>query len=218
MILTRAQQSELASVIEAHANRLLVDITPVVGDEGFAWQSTDAALVAKGRDNAVKTFGFTSLADRDVKPLDVDGFHPQAMLVLAASDLRAFFEASLKPWSEDKASTKSKKIMELIFSDGKMNYAVEGGEGFEMAATGKVAGKHNLRFRPRDLVDFVKVLLTTGVSTFNVKADTGGMMSVSFEDANGAYEIFLPTATADGTMNPKRVEQMRVEAPIPQAA
>ena len=218
VMLPHAQHAPLAALVEKHIDRNLVDITPIADQAGFVWQSTDRALAAKNRDNAVNVFGFEDMASMDTKPLDVDGFKPQFTVSVTAADLKALFDSSLKVWAEDKASNKSTKLMRLGFVAGKITYTIEGGSSFAFPFKGLVIGTHSLQFRPRDLVDLVTALLATDAPAFDLKGDTGGMLGVTFSDANGTYDVFLPTATADRTLNPKRVEPMRCEVTIPQAA
>ena len=218
MMLPNAQHAALATVVGTHIDRLLVDITPQVDQVGFAWQSTDRALAAKNRDNAVKVFGFDDMASMETKPLDVDGFKPQFTVSVTAADLKALYDSSLEVWAEDKASNKSTKLMQLGFGTGKVTYTLDGKSPFAFPFKGLVGGSHSLQFRPRDLVDLVTALLATDAPAFELKGDTGGMLGVSFADANGTYGVFMPTATADRTLNPKRVEPMRCEVTIPQAA
>ena len=218
VMLPHAQHAPLAAVVEKHIDRLLVDITPIADQTGFKWQSTDRALAAKNRDNAVKVFGFDDMASMDTKPLDVDGFKPQFTVSVTAADLKALYDSKFEAWDSDKASNKSTKLMQLGFGTGKVTYTLDGKAPFAFPFKGLVGGTHSLQFRPRDLVDLVTALLATDAPAFDLKGDTGGMLGVSFADANGTYEVFMPTATADRTLNPKRVEPMRCEVAIPQAA
>ena len=218
VMLPHTQHAALASVVGTHIDRLLVDITPTADQSGFVWQSSDRALAAKNRDNAVKVFGFDDMASMETKPLDVDGFKPQFTVSVTAADLKALYDSSLEVWAEDKASNKSTKLMQLGFGTGKVTYTLDGKSPFAFPFKGLVGGSHSLQFRPRDLVDCVKALLATEATMFELKGDTGGMLGISFADANGTYEVFMPTATADRTLNPKRVEPMRCEVTIPQAA
>ena len=218
VMLPHAQHASLAALVETHIDRNLVDITPIAVQAGFVWQSTDRALAAKNRDNAVNVFDFEDMASMGTKPLDVDGFKPQFTVSVTAADLKALFDSSLKVWESGMASNKSTKLMQLGFGAGKVTHTLEGGSPYSIAIKGMVVGTHSLQFRPRDLVDCVKALLATEATMFELKGDTGGMLGVTFSDANGTYDVFLPTATADRTLNPKRVEPMRCEVAIPQAA
>lgn len=211
-------QVALAKLISAPEDRRLVKVSPKAKSKVLAWVATDSALAAKSRANAVSTFKFDDVAGQAEKPLDVDGFKPQASVIITAEGLRALDEARLTPWRENKAADKTKRHVKLTFGNGKLTYNIEKGEPLSMKVKGAMSGTCALNFRPRDICDVVAKLLATGAQSFNLQADTGGMLRFGWSDKFGSYEVYLPTVTNDKTLNPKRVDPMRCSEPQAEAA
>ena len=218
MSLSSDGQTALAKAISSPEDRRLVSVTSKAKSKALTWVATDRALAAKSCANAVKSFGFEDVAMQPEKPLDVDGFKPQASVVIAATELRALDEARLEKWRKDKAADKTKRPVKLTFANGKLTYDIEKDVAMSVKVKGSKSGTCALNFRPRDICDVVAKLLATGAASFEVEADTGGMLRFGWSDKLGQYEIYLPTVTADKTLNPKRVEQMRCDEAQAEAA
>ena len=132
--------------------------------------------------------------------------------------LRKLFDERLEMWAKSESGKKGSKVMSLEFSNGSLVHKVEGAADLKLAYTGATAGVFGLTFLPRDLHDVVKALLAQRAGSFEVSGDTGGLLCLKWTDGVGAYEVYLPTATASGGLNAKRIEPMRCEAAIAQAA
>lgn len=207
--LSAEDQAVLAKAIAEQKDRRLVTVTPMAKAKVLTWVATDRALAAKSRANAVKSFAFKNVAMQADKPLDVDGFKPQVAVVLAAKELRDLDEKRLAVWRKDNAADKSKRKMKLTFAKGILSYDIDGDKPLSIKTKGSMSGVHALNFRPRELCNVVAKLLATGAQSFDVQADASGMLRFGWSDKLGSYEVYLPTVTADNTLNPKRVEQMR---------
>ncbi len=204
--------------IDKRSLRRLVDIVPeTVGGE-LRWVACDKALMAKNRENGRRTYCFADMSEQAHKPLDVDGFKPQFNVVVPAAELRKLFDERLKEWAKSESGKKGSKQMSLEFGNGCLVHKVEGAADLKLTYTGATAGVFGLTFLPRDLHDVVKALLTQRVASFEVSGDTGGLLCLKWTDSIGAYEVYLPTATASSGLNAKRIEPMRYEAAISQAA
>ena len=198
--------------------RRLVDIVPEsVGGE-LRWVACDKALIEKKRENGRRSYCFADMGAQAHKPLDVDGFKPQFSVVVDAAELRKLFDERLEMWAKSESGKKGSKVMSLEFSNGSLVHKVEGAADLKLAYTGATAGVFGLTFLPRDLHDVVKALLAQRAGSFEVSGDTGGLLCLKWTDGVGAYEVYLPTATASGGLNAKRIEPMRCEAAIAQAA
>jgi hypothetical protein len=208
----------LRKVIRDRGHRRLVDIVPQINGGEVQWVATDRALIAENRSNGSRLFVFDDMTAEAHKPLDVDGFRPQFKVTVTSAELSKLYDARLKAWAESVNGKKHQKLMELTFANGTLAYKVTGEDDFAMPCAGVIVGAVSLKFRPRDLHDLIEALKGQHTEMFEVSGDTGGMMCISWTDGLGAYEVFQPTATADGVLNIKRVEEMRCEVALPNAA
>jgi hypothetical protein len=211
--LSPEQQAGLAKSIADREDRRLVAVAAKAKAKVLTWVTTDRALAAKSRADAVQDYSFSSVASQAEKPLDVDGFKPQVSVTVSAMDLRELDEKRLTNWRKDKAADKTKRNMKLTFTEGQLTYDIEKDEPLSVPTKGSMSGVYALNFRPRDICDVVEKLLATGAQSFDVQADASGMLRFGWSDKLGSYDVYLPTITAENTLNPKRIEQMRcVEA------
>lgn len=216
--LSPEQQAVLAKSIASHEDRRLVAVAAKQKAKVLTWVTTDRALATKSRANAVQDYGFAPVASQAEKPLDVDGFKPQVSVTISAKDIRDLDEKRLANWRKDKAADKTKRNMKLTFAKGTLTYDIDKDKPLSVKTKGSISGVHALNFRPRDICDVVAKLLASGAQSFDVQADASGMLRFSWSDKLGNYEVYLPTVTADNTLNPKRVEQMRCEEAEAEAA
>lgn len=216
--LSPEQQAVLAKSIASHEDRRLVAVAAKQKAKVLTWVTTDRALASKSRANAVQDYGFAPVASQAEKPLDVDGFKPQVSVTISAKDIRDLDEKRLANWRKDKAADKTKRNMKLTFAKGTLTYDIDKDKPLSVKTKGSISGVHALNFRPRDICDVVAKLLASGAQSFDVQADASGMLRFSWSDKLGNYEVYLPTVTADNTLNPKRVEQMRCEEAEAEAA
>lgn len=207
--LSPEQQAALAKSIISHEDRRLVALTAKPKAKVLTWVTTDRALAAKSRANAVKDYGFEEVANQPEKPLDVDGFKPEVSVTVSVNSLRELNEKRLAVWRKDNAADKTKRNMKLTFAKGQLTYVIDKDDPLSIKTKGSMSGVHALNFRPRDICDVVAKLLATGAPSFDVHADASGMLRFGWSDKLGNYEVYLPTVTSDNTLNPKRVEQMR---------
>lgn len=201
-------RTDLYKTIRNRDIRRLVDIEPQHGGAEVQWVTVDRALDEKGRKNARRRFVFDELAAQTHKPLDVDGFKSQFKVMVALADLTRLYDNRLNMWAKNESGKKNQKLMTLTFNGRGMAYSVDGQDTMIVPITGSIAGTALLTFRPRDLHDLVAALKGQRADRFEVSGDTGGMLCVTWADELGDYAVYLPTATASGALNMKRVQPM----------
>ena len=105
-----------------------------------------------------------------------------------------------------KGKKKPEKI-DLTFAGIPILKTAEGKFDVEKIRGVKATGKASLTFRLTDLQAFHTVLTQQKTTEFVLAADTGGLLVAYFSDELADYEVYLPTATADG----KRLQNRRIE-------
>ena len=179
---------------------------------GLVWTVDNTALDPLNKaSKSRRKFVWADLANELVTPLDVVGCNPLFCGVVSMEHLKLEYKAKFgSEGTYSKAKKKPEKI-DLTFHGVTVIKTAEGKFDVEKIRGAKPTGKASLTFRLSDLQAFHTVLTQQKTTEFVFAADTGGLLVAYFSDELADYEVYLPTATADGKrLQNRRIEPMRL--------
>lgn len=202
-------------------------------DDGLAnggdliWTAVNTALQGHS-DEAETQVEWKALALLDHKPLQVDGFRPSFVTSVAAGNLRKLRddvfgdekrdtgnkpeEKEAEP-KEGKAKGKKAnkaKLLRLTFDASSLSLQVVGKTQqvtipLERAVTRRV----EMHFRLRDVRDIVRKLTDRHMAdAFQLAGDAKHMLSISWSDDHGTFNVHVPTADGEGRLIYTRLSEM----------
>ena len=184
----------------------------------MAWISGNQILLARSSKNATQQFFWNDLSRADYKPLDLDNFQPQFNATVDDVDLDRLFMDRFKSWGASKSPTKQAMTATLRFDGGELKILIKDFEPFDIKLSKPVTGRFTLTFRIRDLHDLVQLLLKQRASQFELTGDEGGLLEIMWSDALGRYAVYMPTVSADGRLQSRRMSPVRLNGPTSIAA
>ncbi|MEI6800361.1 MAG: hypothetical protein WCO04_14285 [Pseudomonadota bacterium] len=204
-LLSDAQNRALWNICADHAP-LKKDGTPAKNVP--AWVSHCDVLKVAGSKTHAKTWYLSDATLGMEMPLDVDGFRPQSIERVQKSDLVKLFYACLAEWARVRKADTTNKTITLEFAAGQL-IAKRSGEGdFAIPAVHNGHASVSLTFRAQDLYEVFGKLREVNADTFTLMGDRGGLLAITWKDPVGFYQVYLPTAAANGEMQSRRVAPM----------
>jgi hypothetical protein len=187
------------------------DGTPAVSP--LAWRLTNSALTAKNRKNGELKFYWNSMANRIYKPNHVIGFAPTAAALITRAALEAAYDNFLHQWKGKTDKKQLSRLITLTFNGQDVVLSSPAVPNHTIAVSPLEAGVTRVTFRPRDLHNLVEKLVKQPVESFEVAVDPNGLLQVKWADNHGAFEVYVPTCTAEGQLIARCVGQMRPTDP-----
>lgn len=225
----KARAALEARLLEGDA-RSLVDISI---DDGLAnggeliWTAVNTAL--QGHSTEAETqVEWKALALLDHKPLQVDGFRASFVTSVASSNLRKLRD---DVFGDEKRDTGNKqeeeeaepkdgkakgkkankiKLVRLIFDGGSLSLQVVGkAQQLTIPLERAVTRRVEMQFRLRDVRDLVRKLTERHMAdAFQLAGDAKHMLSISWSDDHGTFNVHVPTADGEGRLIYTRLSEM----------
>lgn len=173
-----------------------------------AWVAFCDVLKISGSTNHSKTFFFNDVMQAEQMPLDVDGFRPECCDRILKSDLITLYQQRLADWASVKKTDKTKKTVVLAFTNGQLVLKRDGDPDFAVPVIDNNHLPVTVTFRAQDLYAVVRKLIEAEAETFDMMADSGGLLSIRWKDAIGSYEVNVPTVAANGELAQRRIAPM----------
>ncbi len=211
VFLPGAKVGLLSKMTEDRNRRRLFQFAGEANGTSVVWTAVNTALdPLKKASKSRRKFAWGDLPGELVKPLDVIGHNPFFCALISMEHLQ--LQNKTKFGSEGKygkAKKKPEKI-DLTFHGVTIIKTAEGQFDLEKIRVAKPTGKATLPFRLSDMTAFYAVLSQQKTTEFVFSVDTGGLLAAHFSDELADYEVYLPTATADGRrLQNRRIEPMR---------
>lgn len=176
-----------------------------------AWAVHCDVLEAASSKTHTKTLYLNDITGAHHLPLDVDGFRSAFLQDLKKSDLVDLYRDKKAGWDKVKKADKTGQTMMLDFANQHMILKSVGQEDYTIPAFGELHPQVALTFRAQELMAVLGKLCAVDTETFTVSGDKGGLLIISWKDAVGSYELCLPTCTAGGSLQSRRLAEMTVE-------
>lgn len=203
-MLSAEDLDKLQQLLDTPTRRSLIEVAASAPD--LIWTATNTALVKAKSKKATRTFEFVDISMVGHKPLNVTMFREAAKTTLTTSALEGInakvFDAT-KPTAKEAV-----KPIEFLFTAEKLTVSGNAKVVHEIPIAAANARVESLSVRAGDLFDLMKLLLALKPTVFDLSADPGGLLKISWKDRLANYEVFLPTVLSDGKLNPRRVEPM----------
>lgn len=196
---------KLRRLLESPTQRSLIEVA--VSGPDLIWTASNTALVKAKSTKATRTFEFVDISMVGHKPLNVTMFRETARTTLTTSALEGI---NAKVFDATRPTAKQAvKPIEFLFTAEKLTVSGNAKVVHEIPISAAIAGVESLSVRAGDLFGLIKLLLALKPTVFDLSADPGGLLKISWKDRLANYEVFLPTVLSDGKLNPRRVEPMR---------
>jgi hypothetical protein len=215
--LTTPAYDTLYDLLQDQQNRALWDVAalhnPPRGDgnpakQTPAWVAFCDVLKQSGSANHSKIFYFNDVMQASHMPLDVDGFRPECFDRILKSDLVTLYQNRLADWASVTQKDKAKKTITLAFTCGQLVLKRDGDADFAIPVVDNGHLPVTVTFRAQDLHKVFRKLIEAETEVFDMMADSGGLLSIRWKNAVGAFEVNLPTVAANGELTQRRIAPM----------
>ena len=216
LTLTKTSRDNLYAALAGQFDRSILDVVavddPVRKDGGLAKNSPAWEVIyrtgAVGAAIAQHRFYLNDIADADHRPLCVEGFKPQLLQNLKKLDLAAMYQQRKANWDQVKKADKTAKTVALTFDKGAMTLVIKGEPDFTIATSGAFRATPKVTLRAQEFFAVLAKLAEISVDDLTLEVDIGGLLRFSWAHELGQFAVCLPTATADGSLSSRRLQQM----------
>lgn len=190
--------------------RRLVSLSAPSQGGNLAWTLRNSALVKSDGTGGTRELAWTSLRGRYLTPLTVDGFRPRFRATITKADITALLgKRYAAGGATGKAAASTEPFdMEFVGDAFSPRIMVEVGA----PGGGGSAEPVGIRCREADAHGLLLALSAQAAGSFTFEGDPRGLLSVSWSDALGSYEVFIPARTTEGGLNPSRLAPIEAEA------
>lgn len=189
----------LSKLVSKASDRRLFTFSQGHTNGAISWKAVNVAVDPTVSTKASRSFVWSDLATEMEKPLDVVGFRPTAEESFSMERIKSVATDISGKVSADSG----KKIPETVYLCLNGSKA----ESHEGKTKKSATAKKSFTMRVKDLASVFSALALQKTEVFTMRGDTGGLVMAAFEDELARYEIYVPTASADG----KRLQNRRIE-------
>jgi len=216
LTLTKTSRDKLYGALAGQFDRSILDVVAVddpVRKDGKAARNSPAWEViystgAVGEPIAQHRFYLNDISEADHRPLCVEGFKPQLLQNLKKLDLAAMYQQCNNGWEKVKKADKTAKTVGLTFTKGAMTLVADSEPDFIIATTGAFRATPKVTLRAQEFFAVLAKLAEISADELTLEVDVGGLIRFSWADDLGSFAVHLPTATADGSLSSRRLQQM----------
>jgi hypothetical protein len=216
LTLTKTSRDNLYAALAGQFERTILDVVavedPVRKDGALAKNSPAWDVIyrtgAVGEAIAQHRFYLNDISEADHRPLCVEGFKPNLLQNLKNLDLAAMYEQCKANWDKVKKADKTAKTVALTFAKGAMTLVTKGEPDFSIATTGAYRTVPMVTLRAQEFFAVLAKLAEFSADDLTLEVDHGGLLRFSWAGDLGQFAIHLPTATADGSLSSRRLQQM----------
>lgn len=183
----------LSKLVSKASDRRLFTFSQGNTNGAISWKAVNVAVDPTVSTKASRSFVWLDLATEMEKPLDVAGFRPTAEDSFSMERIKGHATEIAGKTSADSSKTIPETVGLLLNGSKADNYEGKTKKSFTM--------------RVKDLGSLFNALLSQMTDEVTMRGDTGGIVMAAFEDELARYEIYVPTAAADG----KRLQNRRIE-------
>jgi hypothetical protein len=202
----RALEEDVIDPVE----RRLVSLSARGQGGGLIWTLRNSALVKADGTGGTRELAWTNLAGRYLTPLTVDGFRPRFKATITKADITALLGKRYAAGGATGKATASTEPFDMEFVGDAFSPRIM----VEVGAPGGGGSAEpvGIRCREADAHGLLLALAAQGSGSFTFEGDPRGLLSVTWSDALGYYEVFIPSRTAEGGLNPSRLAPIDAEA------
>ena len=216
LTLTKTSRDNLYAALAGQFDRSILDVVavddPVRKDGGLAKNSPAWEVIyrtgAVGAAIAQHRYYLNDISEADHRPLCVEGFKPQLLQNLKKLDLGAMYQQCKANWDQVKKADKTAKTVALTFDKGAMTLVIKGEPDFTIATSGAFRATPKVTVRAQEFFAVLAKLAEISVDDLTLEVDVGGLLRFSWANELGQFAVCLPTATADGSLSSRRLQQM----------
>ena len=216
LTLTKTSRNNLYAALAGQFERSILDVVAVddpVRKDGKSAQNSPAWEViyrtgALGAAIAQHRYYLNDLSEADHRPLCVEGFKPQLLQVVKTADLADMYQQCQSGWDKVRKTDKTAKTVVLAFTKGAMTLFADGEPAFTIATTGAQRLTPKVTLRAQEFFAVLAKLAEISAENLTLEVDEGGLLRFSWASELGEFAIHLPTATADGSLSSRRLQQM----------
>lgn len=216
LTLTKTSRDNLYAALAGQFDRAILDVVavddPVRKDGALAKNSPAWEVIyrtgAVGEAIAQHRYYLNDIAGADHRPLCVEGFKPQLLQVVKTADLSDMYQQCQSGWDKIKKTDKTAKTVALAFAKGAMTLVIKDEAGFTIATTGALRAAPKVTLRAQEFFAVLAKLAEISAENLTLEVDEGGLLRFSWANELGEFAIHLPTATADGSLSSRRLQQM----------
>ena len=205
LMLEHVDGRNFANMVEDQMDRLFLKFE-VEARDPLVWSVEDTASEM----TAAKQYRWVDLIGQSHWPLSVRTYEPGYRVQLTAENVVDLYDGYLKNWGDYSKQPKAVRKPLKVSANGP-TFGI-GHEAFGAhSADGKNenGGQVELNFRPGDLVDLFDKLRQQDAVVFDFQADADGLLSVSWKDHLGRYEVYLPSVDKRGQLETRCVGYLK---------
>jgi hypothetical protein len=216
LTLTKTSRDNLYAALAGQFDRSILDVVAVedpVRKDGCSAKNSPAWEViyrtgAVGAAIAQHRYYLNDISEADHRPLCVEGYKPQLLQNLKKLDLAAMYQQCKNGWEMVKKADKTSKTVAMAFDKGAMTLVIKGAPDFTIATTGAFRTTPKVTLRAQEFFAVLAKLAEISADELTLEVDVGGLIRFSWVDDLGSFAVHLPTATADGSLSSRRLQQM----------
>ena len=216
LTLTKTSRDNLYAALAGQFDRSILDVVavddPVRKDGGLAKNSPAWEVIyrtgAVGAAIAQHRYYLNDISDADHRPLCIEGFKPQLLQNLKKLDLAAMYQQCKNGWDKVKKADKTAKTVAMAFDKGAMTLVIKGEPDFTIATKAAFRTTPKVSLRAQELFAVLGKLAEISADDLTLEVDVGGLLRFSWANDLGQFAVCLPTATADGSLSSRRLQQM----------
>jgi hypothetical protein len=202
----------LCADLADRVNRRFVTITANPNADALCWNLTHAPGDTD-EETVQESLAWLDPSTWQHLPLDVEGFAPNFNATITRKQIADLFahnwrdEAPVSTKTTKTSTADSKtKISNKSFCLGLLSDRFHmGGAGEALPSGVDVAGPTHFLCREADAHALMQILKAQEAERFDFSVDPRGLLAVHWEDKQGSYDVFVPSRTDAGGLNPKRM-------------
>ena len=205
LMLEHLDGRNIANRVEDPMDRLFLEFN-VDARDPLVWSIQDTASETE----AAMQYSWLDLIGQAHWPLSVRTYEPVYRVQMTAQNVAELYDAYLKNWADYSKQPQAVRKPLKVSANGPTF-----GIGHEAFGAHSVDGQRDngglveLNFRPGDLVDLFDKLRRQNAPMFEFQADADGLLSVSWTDHLGKYEVYLPSVDKRGQLETRCVGYLK---------